>query len=98
MIPAKIKIRENKYLFILWDDNSESKIELKKLREFCPCATCLASREKQSIKFIPIFNENQIKVSGINLVGSYALSISWKDGHNTGIYEYSFLKNLAVSK
>ncbi len=95
MSPLKIKIRENKSLFIKWDDESESEIELKKLREFCPCATCLAERENQSVKFIPIFNENQITIANINIVGNYAISVDWKDGHNTGIYEFTFLKNLA---
>ena len=95
MSPLKIEVREHKYLFIKWDDESESEIELKKLREFCPCATCLAEREKQSVKFIPIFNENQIKPVNIDIVGNYAIAIVWKDGHNTGIYEFTFLKNLA---
>ncbi|MGB5849681.1 MAG: gamma-butyrobetaine hydroxylase-like domain-containing protein [Ignavibacteriaceae bacterium] len=35
-------------------------------------------------------------VSGIEAVGSYAIQINWQDGHNTGIYEYPFLKNLAA--
>jgi DUF971 family protein len=39
--------------------------------------------------------ENQFKVASINQVGSYAISIAWKDGHSTGIYEYPFLKKLA---
>lgn len=95
MSPVKIKILEGKNLFIKWDDNSESLIRLKKLRKFCPCATCITIRERQSKTYIPIFNENQIKISNISVVGNYAIGIAWKDGHNTGIYEYAFLKNLS---
>ncbi len=95
MIPVKISIKEKQSLYIKWDDGSESLIGIKKLRRFCPCATCAALRETQSKSFIPIFGEDQISIYSINKVGSYAISISWKDGHNTGIYEFPFLKSLS---
>ncbi|HSP87762.1 MAG TPA: DUF971 domain-containing protein [Ignavibacteriaceae bacterium] len=98
MIPVQIKIVDKKILFIKWKDESESTIDLIKLRRLCPCATCLTERERQSKSYIPLLNENQLKVTNINQVGSYAIGISWKDGHNTGIYEYPFLKKLADEK
>ncbi|MDO8609672.1 MAG: gamma-butyrobetaine hydroxylase-like domain-containing protein [bacterium] len=27
-------------------------------------------------------------------VGGYAIRVSWKDGHNTGIYSWEYLKKL----
>jgi DUF971 family protein len=96
MKPQKIKVRNNKELYIRWEDESESVISLEKLRKLCPCATCITEKEKQSKSYIPIFNQNQIQLSKINQVGSYAISIVWKDGHNTGIYEYTYLKKLST--
>jgi DUF971 family protein len=98
LIPVLIKVIDRKKIFIKWDDNTESEIGLVKLRKHCPCATCLVEREKQSKSYIPVLNENQLKIASINQVGSYAIGISWKDGHNTGIYEYPFLKKLAGEK
>lgn len=95
MRPVQVKVVDKKKLFIKWDDETESEISLEKLRKFCPCATCLTEREKQSKTYIPILTENQVKITNINQVGSYAIGITWKDGHNTGIYEFPFLKNLA---
>ena len=95
MRPVQVKVVDKKKLFIKWDDETESEIGLEKLRKFCPCATCLTEREKQSKTYIPILTENQVKIVNINQVGSYAIGITWKDGHNTGIYEFQFLKNLA---
>lgn len=95
MVPLKVEVRDKKNLFIKWNDNTESVIPLTKLRARCPCATGNAFREKQSKTYIPIFNDDQVKVKSISVVGSYALSVVWKDGHSTGIYEYPFLKNLA---
>ena len=95
MNPVKIKLFDKKDLQINWDDGREDILNLKTLRKLCPCATCLAEREKQNNLYIPIFAENQINVKSINQVGNYAISISWRDGHNTGIYEYPFLRKLS---
>jgi DUF971 family protein len=95
MVPVQIKITEKKNLYIKWDDGSESVIEIKKLRKFCPCATCVTGRQEQGKYYIPIVSEDQTKIKNIQQVGSYAIGITWKDGHNTGIYEYSFLKKLS---
>lgn len=95
MKPVEIKVSRKNGLQLMWEDKNETKVSLKKLREFCPCATCLTIREKQSTAYIPIFNDSQILVRDIQTVGSYAINIKWKDGHDTGIYEYSFLKKLS---
>jgi len=95
MSPVRIKVIDKKKLYIKWEDDSESIIALEKMRRLCPCATCLTEREKQSKTYIPILNENQVQIAKINQVGSYAVSVIWKDGHSTGIYEYAFLKKLA---
>ncbi len=95
MYPVLIKVDNKKDLYLKWNDGTDSRISLKKLRENCPCATCVTQREKQSLSYIPILNENQKKIENIRQVGSYAVSVVWKDGHNTGIYEYTYLKQLA---
>ncbi len=95
MVPVQIKIIEKKKLNIKWDDGSESSIEIPKLRKFCPCATCAAEKDEQSKYYIPIVSVEQTKIKDIYPVGSYAIGITWKDGHNTGIYEYGFLKELS---
>ena len=95
MQPTTIRVLEGKFLWIKWSDETESKIGLQKLREFCPCATCLSERENQSKTYIPLIQKNQITVDELGIAGNYAIKIKWCDGHNTGIYEYTFLKKLA---
>jgi len=94
MHPVKIKLVEQKDLLLIWNDGKEDLLSLKQLRKLCPCAVCLSEREKQNKRYIPLFAENQITVKSLNQVGNYAIQIMWKDGHNTGIYEYAFLRNL----
>lgn len=93
MQPKKIKLVDGAYLKFLWDDGVEESVNLKDLRRHCPCATCAAERDKQGKKYIPLFTESQVKVRSISQVGNYAIQIIWQDGHNTGIYEYKFLRN-----
>lgn len=92
MNPKKIQLIDSKNLLILWQDGKEHLIPLLKLRKLCPCATCLAEREKQRKSYIPVFSENQITVNEIKQIGNYAISIFWKDSHKTGIYEFTFLR------
>ena len=40
MNPVKIKVKDKITLYVQWDDNSESTISMKYLRNECPCASC----------------------------------------------------------
>jgi len=98
MTPLKIAVKENKYLFVSWDDQSNSNIKLTNLRKNCPCAVCKAEKDELSKSYIPIYGDDQITITNLEVVGQYALKIVWKDGHQTGIYEFDFLKELADEK
>lgn len=90
LIPEKIHLREQK-LHIEWNDKSVTEIPVGNLRRWCPCATCSDERMKESEHFIPIYSYEQTSIKEIKQVGSYALQITWLDGHNTGMYEYGKL-------
>lgn len=97
MSPTKIQINDSN-LLINWDDGVLTEIPLKELRRNCPCAFCKKEKEEQSTTYIPLYSNFQVAVSEIKLVGSYAVGVKWKDGHNTGIFEYSNLKQLGNNK
>ncbi len=101
MIPTKIKILEKNSLFIKWDDNSETLLNLKYLRDECPCAGCKG--ETILLKTYRPANTNDIKPEGylikdIQPVGNYGIQITWKDGHNTGIYNWEYIKKIDKEK
>lgn len=96
MIPIKIKI-ENSEMILNWDNDSISKIRLTDLRRECPCAYCTKERENDHGKF-EVYTTDQITIKEINPVGTYALNIVWNDNHNTGFYEYSYLKKITDIK
>ena len=95
MKPVQIKVLNNTDLMIKWEDHSVNKINLSKLRRLCPCATCVEYRENQSDTYIPLYTSDQLLIKDLNIIGNYAVGITWKDGHNTGIYEFTYLEFLA---
>lgn len=94
MVPKKIKVRDKEYLDITWDNEQSNSIKLSNLRSNCPCAICHSEKDEWSPTYIPLYTKEQLTVTKINIVGTYAVGIEWADGHNTGIYDYGFLSNL----
>lgn len=95
MTPVIIKVEDNSVLYIQWEDKSDQRITLKKLRENCPCAICLTERYNRPETYIPLFSKLSVTIKDIKLTGSYAIQIFWGDGHNTGIYTYEYLRQLS---
>ncbi|RKU11514.1 hypothetical protein C6501_12470, partial [Candidatus Poribacteria bacterium] len=40
----------------------------------------------------------KLHVVGIQRVGRYAIQLMWSDGHKTGIYTFTFLRELSDSE
>jgi DUF971 family protein len=97
MKPVQIKIVDKDKIQITWDDNSLTIIHLKYLRDECPCAGCkgetILLKTYRPPKLTVITPEMYI-IKNIEVVGEYAMQITWKDGHNTGIYSWDYVKEL----
>lgn len=100
--PVSLDLDRSRELRIRWADGFENRIPVADLRRACPCATCRAAREESAhAKGLRVLTsapklEDQTTVSEAQLAGNYALRISWKDGHDTGIYEFRLLRSLGV--
>lgn len=94
--PTQIK-RIESTLKITWNDGKVSDITLTKLRDECPCVNC---RGESVIfeSYIPIKTPfkaaGYYEIESIEAMGNYAVSIKWKDGHDTGIYTWEILRKL----
>ena len=97
MKPTKIEIIANE-LAIKWDTGAESFIALEKLRRHCPCAGCAGERDIMGnvYKAPPKpLGPLSFQIVRLNNVGGYAIQPQWADGHNTGLYSFDYLQNLA---
>jgi DUF971 family protein len=60
------------------------------LRGWCPCAGCQGHSGRRN--FIAVTEAELVGVEG---VGRYAVRFLWADGHETGMYPYDYLRELA---
>lgn len=97
MKPVQIKVEDKNNLFIKWDDDSVTLLSLKYLRDQCPCASCKGETILLRTYRPPkpaVLSPEMYKIKNIKVVGGYAIQISWKDGHDTGIYSWDYIKQL----
>ena len=92
-IPVEIG-RANQYdVKIRWQDGHESVYPARDLRLACPCAGCVDEMTGQ-LRLIASSVPQNVYPLKIDLIGRYAISIQWSDGHNTGIYAFDRLRKM----
>ncbi len=85
-------------LALAWSDGEESYLRFELLRKACPCASCQGEPDVTGKVILPQVhhNEKSFLLLSHELVGGYALQLTWADGHKTGIYSYDYLRKLSA--
>ncbi|OGU57352.1 MAG: hypothetical protein A2V66_03190 [Ignavibacteria bacterium RBG_13_36_8] len=97
MNPTKIKLNKQESLTITWDNGKEYTYPLKFLRDESPDAqnkgeTILWKHYEPPPKGPDKPGKHEIE--NIEMVGSYAINIKWRDGYDYGIYSFDLLARL----
>lgn len=97
--PTRIDLKKTEKLTVEFADGKVAEFSLSRLRTNCPCASCRASRDAQASKprrlnVLGTF-DGEVTVVTAELVGNYALRLEWSDEHNSGIYSFEYLRELA---
>jgi DUF971 family protein len=102
---VKVHVKTGAGVDITWADGHASHYDFHYLREECPCATCNDERGKKetfvataapgssAFPALPMFKPKP-RAQAANVVGNYAVQISFTDGHSTGIYSYDHLRSI----
>ncbi len=80
-----------------WSDGEEQDLDLKTLREACPCALCQGERDVIGTLH-KVNNEGEIascELKSYQIIGGYGLQFVWNDRHATGIYSFDYLRGLS---
>ncbi|UCD65173.1 MAG: P-loop NTPase [Candidatus Zixiibacteriota bacterium] len=91
--PRDVKMSKEGNLLVVWPDEHESLYTPHHLRLSCVCASCIdedTGKQLLDTGKVPL----DIKITGVSPVGRYGLSVSFSDGHNTGIYTFNRLKQI----
>jgi len=92
-MPRKVSLSESR-VTIDWSDGHRSVHANSRLRESCPCALCAGEPPAIGVgRVIPLVVAAPPGVFAVRyqMVGRYAISFAWSDGHTTGIYPYEYL-------
>ncbi len=98
--PQKILVdTESKQLQVNWADGHTSVYHLTYLRRACPCVQCQPWKEGMGEVGKPpdeVLNAigDLSSASDIAMVGGYGIQFNWTDGHNYGIYDFGYLRDL----
>lgn len=93
--PADITIEKERAVTITFADGRVAAFGLTDLRGACPCATCRAAREQGREPWPQPGSPQPLTVRDAALTGAWGLSITWNDGHATGIYPFESLRRWA---
>jgi ATP-binding protein involved in chromosome partitioning len=89
--PLVITKSDPSRLSIEWADGHRSEFSARRLRDLCPCARCVDELTGRPIHD-PASTAADIETARVALVGHYALTIGFTDGHSTGIYPFVMLR------
>ncbi|MCG8585692.1 MAG: DUF971 domain-containing protein [Pirellulales bacterium] len=97
--PTDLKIVEENNLLIQWSDGERRRYSFRELRDGCPCATCREKRGggSQTPSLLPVLSAAEaqpLRIEGMQPVGTYAYTIAFSDGHDTGIFSFELLRRL----
>ena len=91
--PKEIRKQGGKSLKITWSDNHPSEYTFRLLRQNCQCAMCVDERSGAQI-----LKKEEVPVAldglQVNIVGNYALGITFGDGHSTGIFAFKHMRKI----
>lgn len=103
--PLDLDLQKDAGLRVRWDDGLESYYPIAYLRRLSPSADVRELRRAMKNNPLTVLpggkggagggqGENQIRATGAELVGNYAINIAFSDGHSTGIYTWDYLRSI----
>jgi Mrp family chromosome partitioning ATPase/DUF971 family protein len=83
------------FITLRWPDtNEEARVPNRALRAACSCALCIDELTNAPL-LDPATIPDDIHAEQVGIIGNYAVSVDWSDGHNTGFFPYSTFRRLA---
>ncbi len=95
--PKKISRVNKNLLQFDWNDGLSTVISVKTFRKECPCAECKGESIAGKVVSLPkieILKPGQYELKQILPVGNYAITAIWGDGHDSGIYDWDYLREI----
>lgn len=84
-------VRAERLLRVTWDDDFVADLPAEYLRAWCPCAACQG--HAATIRYRPTGDRQAVEAMW--QVGAYAIGLKFTDGHDSGVYTWQWLRQIA---
>lgn len=92
--PTNIRaLQAEQVLEITWPDEVVDRLGYISVRSECPCATCRNEWTGERM-LDPASIRADLKLTGMDNIGTYAVQFAWSDGHSSGIFTWETLRAL----
>jgi DUF971 family protein len=99
--PVRIDLKKDRGLTVEWEDGAASYYTIAYLRRMSPSADMRALREEMAKNPLTVLPASavgapgtELTASSAELVGNYAIKITFSDGHDTAIYSWAYLREI----
>lgn len=100
--PAELDLKKDEGLTIVWSDGLRSYYPITHLRRLSPSADARELRKQIKSNPLTVLPSGKgrgggggpLAATNAELVGNYAIKIEFSDGHRTGIYTWSYLREI----
>jgi DUF971 family protein len=92
--PINIRaLQADQVLEVTWPEGHVDRFPYRRLRAECPCAACRNEWTGERM-LDPKSIRPDLKIVGMENIGTYALQLSWNDGHSSGLFSWETLRAL----
>lgn len=98
--PVHLDVKKDQGLTVHWPDGAVSRYTIAHLRRMSPSADMRQLREQMRSNPLTVLPSSATRSAGplvitsAELVGNYAISFEFSDGHSSGIYSWEYLRQI----
>ncbi len=97
--PKHLDLKRDTALTITWQDGRESVYPVSHLRRLSPSADARMLRDAMRSNPLTVLptstaSGEKLTIEDVQLVGNYAITFVFSDGHRTGIYTWPYLRDI----
>ena len=90
--PTEIRLRhDRRALTVVFDDRVSHELPAEMLRVLSPSAEVQGHSPEQR-QTVP--GKRDVSIAAVEPVGNYAVRLTFSDGHNTGLFSWTYLRRL----
>ena len=100
-LPRHLDLKKDKGLTVEWVNGTRSFYPVTYLRKWSPSAEAVVLRDEMQKNPLTVLPASvaqaagePLTATGMELVGNYAVRITFSDGHDTGLYSWQYLRQI----